>query len=706
MKKLILLILLFLSFLSYSQTTLFNPQTTGQSGRNLQTWKGFHVPDTLIIDSCFYLNKYRGLGIGVLGIDNNGKVFWSAVGGGSPAVDSIWRVAGIDSFYWKKSGIPHSILDSIGGGLSSLRLNEVGYGTGISITSDSNFTRDPSIESFNIVSPSLGQSILHINGSDNTYSIGDTLFGNQFSMNTSGFTFKSSGGNFMTINGITYIFPTSPGDSGTFLKNDGAQNLSWDSIPSLGIDSSIYKFNGTIYDPYRGVSGIGTNQIDFLNFNTFSVGSFGTVNNIQLDATQNWEASSLGPSSLSAASYLDIHAGDSLFTQTGINRLNRTTEVMMTRDTVTGRWGSRSIPSSGTTIDTLKNGYGITGGNFNGSTNITHAVDSATLSQKYFQKNDTLNSLASRNFVNNKTISGHILNTNLSSLKFYSGLISPANYDGSANDSARVDTAFVATKRYADSVATSHSSQWVNGTGQIYYPGHVGIGDSLQTPDFLFQVRDGAGNSKIKIDSAGGVSEMIGVLAKLSDDADYIGVSGGVITMYIDAGNSPKMFIGQTSTGTAGDHVSILLDPSAVLDSDDVVRKKDVTSIIGFYEYSVTLTQTGSGDPAIVAAINDTTDFSNLVGGITFKRSGAGDYTVSRGDAVSWDRTTTSVIIGSANGGSDAFSSAQASTYLDDGGFSKFYINTTTLGVSLGLLSVTGTDGKLTNTPLTIKIKK
>lgn len=41
---------------------------------------------------------------------------------GSSGIDSIWRVAGIDSFYWRKSGITYRVKDSIGGGVGGITL--------------------------------------------------------------------------------------------------------------------------------------------------------------------------------------------------------------------------------------------------------------------------------------------------------------------------------------------------------------------------------------------------------------------------------------------------------------------------------------------------------------------------------------------------------------------------------------------------------
>lgn len=56
-----------------------------------------------------------------------------------------------------------------------------------------------------------------------------------------------------------------------------------------------------------------------------------------------------------------------------------------------------AIPFSGgggTTTDTLKNGYGISGGNFNGSANVTWSIDSATLASYFLRRKDTTNTIS------------------------------------------------------------------------------------------------------------------------------------------------------------------------------------------------------------------------------------------------------------------------------------------------------------------------
>lgn len=88
MKKFAILFLFVANF-CLAQTHPKNSARIGQAGTNQRvgdTLSGkescFEATDTAAFDNQVYFNLQRGFGVGVAGLDNNGRVFWSSGGGG------------------------------------------------------------------------------------------------------------------------------------------------------------------------------------------------------------------------------------------------------------------------------------------------------------------------------------------------------------------------------------------------------------------------------------------------------------------------------------------------------------------------------------------------------------------------------------------------------------------------------------------------
>lgn len=92
MKKLLTILFLFISYQMMGQVNLYNPKLLGSAGRNQITTKGLQVVDTLVLDSAVYFNNLRGHGVGVIGITNAGKAFWTTAIGSTPGIDDVLAV--------------------------------------------------------------------------------------------------------------------------------------------------------------------------------------------------------------------------------------------------------------------------------------------------------------------------------------------------------------------------------------------------------------------------------------------------------------------------------------------------------------------------------------------------------------------------------------------------------------------------------------
>ena len=123
MRKLIIAVLVLISLDSFAQPLNY-------------TWYKQRIRQySLMIDSAFYVPRYNGTPSGVRTNENsaidgavaidtaNGRQYfyyngsWRRLANYSElGVDSIWRVAGIDSIFWSKAGNTYKIKDSTGGG--------------------------------------------------------------------------------------------------------------------------------------------------------------------------------------------------------------------------------------------------------------------------------------------------------------------------------------------------------------------------------------------------------------------------------------------------------------------------------------------------------------------------------------------------------------------------------------------------------------
>ncbi len=152
-----------------------------------------------------------------------------------------------------------------------------------------------------------------------------------------------------------------------------------------------------------------------------------------------------------------------------------------------------------------------------------------------------------------------------------------------------------------------------------------------------------------------------------------------------------------SSTGTGGFKYN---NTSFAFNGNSFVgNAQNITS--NFLEYKVLLSQSSTSAPVATVLFDN---LSASVGGITFNYSSAGQYNAQRGDATNWTNAKTEVTIGSANTGSNSITSSSSSAYLANAGDTRVFINTSQLGISLGVLNVTGTNGLLNNTVLDIKV--
>lgn len=131
MKKLLLIILISLSGKVFSQqgqfrkldSTIVGTYATGAATAAMD----FFVVTPFLKEA---MARYSTSSIVMMVYDTvNQKYGWQTIpsgggGGGTVYVDSIWRVAGIDSFYWRKNGVTTAVKDSIGSG---------GGGSGITV---------------------------------------------------------------------------------------------------------------------------------------------------------------------------------------------------------------------------------------------------------------------------------------------------------------------------------------------------------------------------------------------------------------------------------------------------------------------------------------------------------------------------------------------------------------------------------------------
>jgi len=122
MKRLLPILFLLASLGSAAQTNLWNVMYIGSKNFNQAVGKGLQVGndsgDSLVAKGVVILDSLRGNGVGVVGIDNIGKLFWrdtSFAGSGIVYVDSIWGNVAGDTIFWSKNSITHSVPVSGGG---------------------------------------------------------------------------------------------------------------------------------------------------------------------------------------------------------------------------------------------------------------------------------------------------------------------------------------------------------------------------------------------------------------------------------------------------------------------------------------------------------------------------------------------------------------------------------------------------------------
>lgn len=181
----------------------------------------------------------------------------------------------------------------------------------------------------------------------------------------------------------------------------------------------------------------------------------------------------------------------------------------------------------------------------------------------------------------------------------------------------------------------------------------------------------------------------------------YLNLGYGTSFLQLN-GDASELFIRYTSvylnylTGlpSSGNYKMIRVNDAGL------VSTAPIPSANTYQEYVALLTQSGASAPT-ANVLQD--DLSGIITGISYAYIDNGEYVITEDDEREWPDNVY-VTIGSATDGSDnAPTTYSAQAFLNQSDKHQIIINTSMLGISLGLLSVNGTDGLLNGTQITIR---